>query len=232
MATAAAGIGFIAPFISLASIDAHYRSSLAAMASCQSAAFASAGIQAFLHSGCLLGAVRHGDWIPHDRITQGNGDVDFGIILDRNREQETLRRMRVISHRLCGHFIIHRNDWFSESVMRYLGWPGAYGVRSSFARVYSWALPFAYLDLDTYSDCGAGDGTVLCVRESDDPTQRLHPSGVASSKPRILRSDILPISNCSFAGQTVSCPANPAAVLNAQYGADWRTPRDRNGNVL
>ena len=106
------------------------------MASCKSAAFASAKVPAFLHYGCLIGVARHGGWLPHDRFTDGNGDVDFGIILERSSDHAALRRLREASRRMCNHFIIHRNDWFSENIMRYLGWPGAYGVRSSYARVY------------------------------------------------------------------------------------------------
>ena len=217
-----------------ATLDAHARSSLTRMAECQASAFAAAEVPAFLQYGALLGSIRHAGWIPHDSFTAGNGDLDMGIYLG-DRPSEAMERLRETSRRMCNHFIIGRDDWFSRHIMQPLGSPTAYGVRSSYARIFSWRIPFAYLDLDEWVD----EGSSMRIRHSSDlPPPRCTSVGEEFVErdgyllyERVERAEVFPIANCSFDGTQLPCPARPEAMLEAQYGKDWRTPILRHGDL-
>ena len=199
-------------------VDIYGRLALTRMLRCQASAFEEAGLPFFINYGTLLGAVRHGGWLSHDRLSQGNGDIDVGV-LTTDATEAALHRLRAASFTSCGHFVITRHSWLSKHVARHFGYHTAYGVRLSLLRVYAPWAPFVYIDVDDYEPRGL-------------QLWHVHPPKAGTWKPSLLRDDIFPLSRCAFCGDLVPCPRNASAVLEAQYGLSWRTPIERDGGEI
>lgn len=189
-------------------VDAYGRFALSRMLRCQARAVQQVEHPIFLDSGSLLGAVREGGWLAHDRLSHGNGDVDLGVVVSEEATADLVRQLRAASHQTCGHVVIARSDWLSTRVMSWTDHWGAYGVRSALLRIYSPWAPFVYIDLEDYTP----RGDELVAKQS-----------------RLRRGDVLPLAVCSFEGLALPCPGNASAVLAAEYGRDWRTPVGRDG---
>jgi hypothetical protein len=222
-ATFAAGMATLFSFPS--AVNIYGRFALTRMLDCQVRALKSVPFPFFLNQGSLLGSVRSSAWITHDRLSEGNGDIDLGVVVSVDATADLARQLRNASHHTCGHFIITRDDWFSKCIMSRLGYWGAYGVRLSLLRIYSPLAPFVYLDVDDY----VPHGNELRARNGGRPLPNAEGTAL---KFMLKRSDVLPLSVCSFEGIAVPCPGTAVAVLEAQYGQDWRVPKGRNGALV
>lgn len=211
-------------------LDEYARRSLNQLMACEMKAFKAAGVDTamFLNCGILLGTARSGGWIPHDRFSEGNGDFDLGLVLDSAEfPTELVRRLRHESYRLCGNFILTRQDWFQTSIMRLAGNAGAYGMRLSLMRIYSPWAPFVFADVDDYVPHSQDQGALLCRDPLGGRRLPAESEGENGARSLLRRSDVLPLAPCSFEGITLMCPANLSGVLEYEYGSNWRTPLRR-----
>ena len=144
--------------------------------------------------------MRHGDIIPWD-----DGDIDIGIL---DAEVPRVRAAFVTIYKLCGHWGIHRSDWFNPGCT-------AFGVRrSSFRMFWDLTTPW-YIDVADYE-------RISDVRDTGD--RLLADTHYSPLLLVINESDVLPTVPCRFGRLTLPCPRNTDLYLTRLYG-DWRTPR-------
>lgn len=175
--------------------------SLAAIV-CADRVFRDHGIDYFLDYGSLLGAVRHGGFIPWD----GTGDIDVGVF---RADEARIKALAGEFWQRCGMPLLHRSQVsLLPSVTSFVIRRGAF--RLFCAPAVPYYVDFA--DYETEDDPLEG-GRVVVDHHYYPHSNVRHPE-----------SDVLPIRDCKFDQSTFRCPAKAENVLRTIYGDDWRVP--------
>lgn len=175
--------------------DGH--SLMLSMLPCMDAQFHRHNVTWFLDEGSVLGAIREQD------IIKGDTDIDIGMMdFDRPKVPALIASLR--EH--CGFTIIHRDD--------NLGYPSvsSFTVRRNLFRIMvGYFGPPWFIDVRDY-DIDSDDIVYDADFLDDSDTFFLH------------KSEILPVEPCKLRHLTVPCPRNAIAVIEDEFGENWRTP--------
>lgn len=173
------------------------------------------GARVWLDYGALLGAARHGGFIPHDRISRGNGDIDLAVPAE-DLAGGGARAALGAGVAKCGAFVLWRDGWFNTNVMALVGYRTALGMRVSLLRVYDWLVPGIYLDFDEWVPHPTEPDAVWAPLDKDMPLVPL--------------ARALPTRRCAFGRVQLPCPRDVDFVLREHYGDNWRVPLLRDGS--
>ena len=199
------------------------RAALNDMLKCQDKVFKRLGLTYFLDEGTLLGAVRHGGWVPWD----DTGDMDLGLLttelglreLGGKKSEQAYAMVDLLdrtSSEMCGNFVLWRDSWWSRNIGPLYGHTTAYGLGRVAMRVYSYTAPFVYIDLRDYETLTLPNGR-----------QQLYDAHFAANNDTawLDMHQVLPTVPCQFEDFTVECPRNVSYTLERTYGMDWRIPK-------
>ncbi|KNC48053.1 uncharacterized protein AMSG_04286 [Thecamonas trahens ATCC 50062] len=183
------------------------QSLLLEMAECNERILSAHNITTWLDGGPLLGAIRHGDFLPND----DSGDFDIGMVEDDVPKMFALRE--TIRAR-CG-WLIHRSEtnW----------WPGVldtlFHIHRAAFRQFAGKWTPVFLDYKDYEDDGRGNLVDLHFVGSEDAVG-------------FPRDAIFPLWDCPFGHTTFKCPNDAELVLRRTYGDDWCIPSSTHTSEL
>ena len=186
------------------------------MAECNERVLGEQKVQAWLDGGPLLGALRHGGFLPSD----DSGDFDLGL------NEEDVPAVFALIPRLraeCGH-IIHRSE------TNY--WPGVldtlFHIHRAAFRQFAGKYTPVFLDYKDYELDSAAtdqDGETLPMMAD------LH--FVGSEDAIAFPYDaVYPLWDCPFEHTSFKCPNDAEAILRATYGDDWCIPASTHTSEL
>eukprot|EP01087_Luapelamoeba_hula_P006718 TRINITY_DN1679_c7_g1_i2.p1 TRINITY_DN1679_c7_g1~~TRINITY_DN1679_c7_g1_i2.p1 ORF type:complete len:259 (+),score=52.17 TRINITY_DN1679_c7_g1_i2:466-1242(+) len=206
---------------------------------CTHEIFTRNNVSYFLDYGSLLGAVRHGGFIPWD----DQMDIDIGVLESQTALIISLKKE--FYDRRCGH-LVHRSD------VAYLPDISSFVIRRAAFRVFYNRVTPIFIDIADYEAIPNPSSLTTPIATPTTTTTTLATSTTTSSTTTSTSTTttdttnthtfvkdlhhpdlqfyfavdaLFPARDCGFGGRTFKCPKRSEYVLEREFGSDWRVPK-------